>query len=263
MFYLEEYNVVLGCPISNREMFLPYYLENIYQLEFNRKKLSLYFVVNNSQDNSEKILKKFKLDHEHEYKNITIDYYYGNRNTPQDQRTNDIRLRHTYKHLSALRNMLLKHTVANNYSHLYSIDSDIMIKPDSLNKLLLANVDIVSGIIYNGYLHKPEAPFQFPNILKYNANGNLEHVSNWYVKNAANLTESKLIEVDANGAISLISNKACSELSYGFDIQGEDMFFCKMAQRKGYKLYAELNCYNDHCMNEELLQQYIESRNIV
>lgn len=255
--------ICISAPISNRENFLSYYLDNIYELNFNRKQLAMYFIINNSQDNSEQILQQFKLDHQHEYKNITIDYYNGNRHAPKDERTNEIRLKHSYNYLSILRNMLLKHTVKNDYTHLFSVDSDIMIKPDSLNKLLSANTDIVSGLIYNGYIHSPSTPYKFPNILKYNSSGQLEHISNWYIKNSPTLTESKIIEVDGNGAISLISNEVCSELSYGWDQQGEDMFFCKMAQQKGYKLYAELSCYNEHLMTPELLQQYIEKNNVL
>ncbi len=251
--------IVIGAPISNRSAYLPYYLSNLYALNYPKSQLSFYFIINNSQDNSEQILQQFKSDHEHEYNNITIDYYHGNKHAPKDERTNEIRLKHSYKFLSTLRNMLLKYTVKNKYSHLFSVDSDIMVKPDSLNKLLVAQTDIISGLIFNGFLHAPNSPHSFPNILKYNDKGVLEHVSNWYVKNGSTLTESKIIEIDANGAISLISNKACSELSYGFDIQGEDIFFCKMAQKKGYKLYADLSCFNDHLMSEQMLQDYIKN----
>lgn len=261
---MEEISVVLGCPISNREKILPYYLENVHSLEFNRKKLSLYFIINNSQDDSEKIIKKFKLDHEHEYHNITIDYYYGNRNSPHDQRTNEIRLKHTYNHLSILRNKLLEYTEKNNHSHLLSLDSDIMIKPDTLTKLLSHKKDCIAGLIWNGFEHAKTDPWKFPNILNYNNDNILKHISNYYVKNAPTLTESKLVKVDCSGAIILLSNRLCkSGIQYGWDVQGEDIFFSREVYKKGFEIFCDYSCYNPHLMNEELLQQYIESKNKV
>jgi len=260
---MSQPNICIGAPISNRQDFLPYYLDNILNLNFNRKQLSLYFIINNSQDDSEKILQRFKLDYQHEYHNITIDYYNGNKHVPKDERTNDIRLKHSYNHLSLLRNMLLNHTVKNNYSHLLSVDSDIMISPDTLNKLLSHNVDICSSLIWNGFLHEPSHPWKFPNILNYNLFGQLEHISNWYVKNSPNLTESKLIEVSATGACILISKEVCKQTKYSWHLQGEDMSWSEDCQKKGFKLHCDLGCYSTHCMSEQLLQLYIESKNKV
>jgi hypothetical protein len=260
---VKEKIVLIAAPISNREKFLPYYLSNLYSLNYPKKQLSFYFIINNSQDNSLQILQQFKSNHEHEYNNITIDQYNGNRHTPNDERTNEIRLKYSYSHLSILRNMLLQYTVKNNYNYLLSVDSDIMVEPETLNKLLSANVDACAGLIYNGYIQYPDEYWKYPNILKLGQSGGFEHISNWYVKNALTLTESKLIPVDGTGAIILLSNKLCKEVKYSYHNQGEDLGFSLDCRRKKYQLYCEVSAFAYHLMNEEMLNKYIESKNKV
>lgn len=253
--------VTIGCPIRNRSAYIPYYLENIYSLTYDKKLISLHFLVNNSTDNSEQLLLNFKSQHEHEYRKIIIEHFQKKHYKPEDERTNDARLSSIYKHLVNLRNTLLSRVGDSDF--LFSVDSDIMLQPNTLNKLLSAQKDAVAGLIYNGYLEYPESYWKYPNILNLNQVGEFEHISNWYIKNASNLKESKLIPVDGTGAIILLSNKICKETQYSYNQQGEDMGWSLDCKRKGYQLYCDISAFAHHLMSEQMLDKYIKNKILI
>jgi cellulose synthase/poly-beta-1,6-N-acetylglucosamine synthase-like glycosyltransferase len=257
MFYLEEKTITIACPVRNRATYLLHYLDHLYSLNYNKKLISFYFLINNSTDGSEKILLDFKSKHEDKYNKITLEHFQKKHYKPDDARTDDARKNFSYKHLSNLRNKILQSTETD---YLFSVDTDIMVPSDTLNKLLSANVDACAGLIFNGYIQYPNEYWKYPNILKINRFGGFEHISNWYVKNAPTLTESKLIPVDGTGAIILLSNKICKDTKYSYHDQGEDLGWSLDCKTKGYQLYCEVSAFAYHCMNEQLLQQYIESK---
>lgn len=255
---MNDKKIVISCPVSNRGKFLPYFLDNLYKLDYPKKLITFYFLINNSHDDTESILLNFKSCYESEYNSINIDYYKKNKNVPLDCRVKDIRVKFTYRHLAQLRNRILQYVSSSDADFLFSVDSDIMVKPDTLKKLLSHDKDIVSSLIWNGYIKNPSNPYLYPNILIRKENNTFTHVSNWYVKNAPVLTESKLIEIDATGAICLISKEVASNTQYGFHSQGEDIFWSIDCKNKGYKLHCDLSAYCEHLMSEELLEKYIE-----
>lgn len=254
--------VTIACPVSNRDWILEHYLKHIYSIQYDHKLINLYFVLNNSKDNSEQILKEFKQKYDHEYNDIKIDYYNKNRNIPKDNRSNEVRLKHTYFHLSVLRNKLLEYA-SKNTDYLLSVDSDILVKPDVIHKLLSANKDICASLIWNGYLHNSEKPYLYPNILSYDENKILKHVSNYHVKNAPTLSESKILEINATGAVCLMSKDICRVTKYSWHNQGEDMFWSEDCQSKGYKLYVDCQAFSYHIMSEKHLELYLQDKTLL
>ncbi len=257
--------ICVACPISNREWILPYYLEHVYNLEYPKELISLYWIINNSKDNSEQLLKQFKHEHEHEYKSIKLDYYYKNASSPPDSRDSKTRLSYTYIHLSNMRNMILDYSSKIN-STLFSCDSDILIPKDILYRLLNSDKKIISSLIYNGYLKNSTAPYKYPNILNFNSKEKkFEHISNWYVKNASNLTEEKLVKVDYTGAVYLIDNDVVSNknVRYAMHPQGEDTSFCISAQKENYELWCYLNVFSYHIMSPHYLELYLKDKELL
>lgn len=238
--------VQISAPIRNREKFLPYYLDNILNSDYPLKNITLYFLINDSKDQSEKILWQFKNTYSHLFNRIKIDKY--NRNVIEDQRTTEVRMSAIYKHLAEMRNYLLQ----TNKSDFYiSIDSDIMIKKDTIKQLVSRNVDICSALILNGYLYSPESPEIYPNILNKLPNGTYKHIINYEKKG--------LLSVDFTGAIVAIKKDVTKNkyVKYNFNSQGEDEPFCSSAINQGYKIYCDTNCRCTHVMNEEFLDKYI------
>jgi hypothetical protein len=72
-----------------------------------------------------------------------------------------------------------------------------------------------------------------------------------------------LVEVDMTGACYLIHRRVLDAgVEYGFHHQGEDPYFCCMAQDYGFRLYCDYTLTADHIMNEEIFKQYVMSRQL-
>ncbi|WP_413987577.1 glycosyltransferase [Paenibacillus polymyxa] len=244
----------MASPIRNRAWILPLYLEHIKNIEYPKNKIELLFVVNDSQDESFNLLTEFKKNHL-EYINIRIEIY--NRNAPVDKRDLNIRNNFIYTHLSKLRNYIMSKTKTD---YLMFIDTDILVQPDIINNLLKSDKDIISGLIWNGHIVRPEKPYLFPNIMRINNKGYFEHIVTNQVKNAPSLPSSSLIRVDLTGAVIMLSRKVFKSIKYGFHPQGEDAHFCKMAQEKGFELFCDLGTFSHHIMSPEYLKKYLREK---
>lgn len=247
----------MAAPIRNRAWILPSYLQHILDIDYPKAKMELLFVVNDSEDISLDILNSFKKENKHTYKNIRIDVY--NRNAPEDKRDLNVRNNYIYDHLSKLRNYIMSKVKTD---HLMFIDTDILIQPDIINNLLKSDKDIISGLIWNGYIASADKPYLYPNIMKITERGMYKHIVNSYVKNAPSLPSPTLMEVDLTGAVILLSRKVYKSVKYGFHPQGEDAYFCKMAQDKGFELFCDLSVFSNHIMSPEYLREFLnETKN--
>ncbi|MGV6936015.1 glycosyltransferase [Paenibacillus sp. CMM36] len=249
--------VTIAAPIRNRAWILPSYLRRIIDINYPKTKIELLFVINDSEDISLDILNSFKKENKHAFKSIRIDVY--NRKAPVDKRDLNIRNNFIYDHLSKLRNYIMSKIKTD---YLMFIDTDILVQPDIINNLLKHKQDIVSSLIWNGYITRPDKPYLYPNIMKKNNHGYFEHIVNNQVKNAPSLPSSSLIEVDLTGAVILLSRKVYKSAKYGFHPQGEDAYFCKMAQDKGFELFCDLSVFSNHIMSPEYLREFLnETKN--
>ncbi|WP_275041146.1 glycosyltransferase family A protein [Paenibacillus polymyxa] len=247
----------MATPIRNRAWILPTYLQRILDIDYPKIKMELLFVVNDSEDISLDILNSFKKENKHIYKNIRIEIY--NRNAPVDKRDLNIRNNFIYTHLSKLRNYIMSKVKTD---YLMFIDTDILVQPDIINNLLKSDKDIISGLIWNGYIVCPEKPYLFPNIMRVNSKGYFEHIVTNQVKNAPSLPSPTIMEVDLTGAVILLSRKVFKSIKYGFHPQGEDAHFCKMAQDKGFELFCDLSVFSNHIMSPEYLREFLnETKN--
>lgn len=243
--------ILISAPACNRGWILPYYLRNLYNLSYPKEKISLYWIVNNCNDNTFQILSEFEHAHRNEYEKIKIDVF-NNEKIPEDNRSEQIRKQFIYEWLSTLRNRILDKCVEWDCDYLISCDTDILMRKDCIEKLLSHDKDVCAGLIANGYLFNPSNPFAFPNILKRLENGHYKHIYNSYVKNKEGLRE-----VDFTGAVIAISKEVCKVSRYAPDLTyGEDLPWSKSVQSTGYKLYCDCSCYCQHVMSKELLEEF-------
>lgn len=246
--------IMIGCPIQNREWILQEYLYHLYHLDYDKKQIHLYFVVNNSKDNSLQMLLDFEKVHHDKYAKITIEV----KNNPyfvKDERSKTVRRGSTYYWLAELRNMLLDKCVASNCDYLLSCDSDIMLKPDVLKRLLAHNLPIVSGLVLNGHLKEPDRPWYYTNMLKY-VNGKPMHIRNYHIHNLHLVPYGKLLKIDFTGACILIKKEVCQKTRYGYFYLGEDGAFCQSAIKAGYDIFGDISITTKHIMSEQLLNKY-------
>lgn len=244
----------------DRSWILPQFLQCILDLDYPKEYISIKTIINDSIDDSDRILYKFQKEHKDEYKDINITTY--NLGTPVYNGSEGERgkieytltkMKNTtytvYKNLAKLRNSLLL-KVKSDYA--FNIDTDILFKPDTLNKLLEHNKDYVSALICNGHMIAKKDnkinPYCYCNIMN-KTEGGYKHIIDY--------DDKGLLPVDLTGAIMLLSNRLCkSNAKFGFSVFGEDALFCESAQSLGFELFCDTDVRCSHIMNKDLLESY-------
>ena len=239
---MNEKNVLIGCPVRNRGWILPEYLTRLEQIDYPKDKLAFHFILNDSHDESRFWLENWKEINEDNYRYIKITEH--NFGYPEDLgasgngregsvEISKVRHEYTYKALAELRNLLLDSAQGDEkIDYLFSVDSDILIKPNLLNKLINSEKDIIAGLISNGH----------------NAY-NFFHIDN---KNRGIVPEEEIFEVSMTGAVVLISKNVFNNkgIRYLYNLKGEDIGFAETAKKNGLKLYV-LNDMQFHIMYEK------------
>ena len=218
-----EPKIMIGSPLQNRESCLVSYLENIRNLNYPKEKIHLAFLLNNSHDNSYEILKTFRKEYLKYYRKISIWDVTGLNNDYQDFRAPG----RDYKCIADARNLWLS-ILDSESQYLFSVDSDILVEPETLNKLLSRQKDICSALVWNNH----SGPTNLYNILRWNGRR--------YYKVIEHDFEGDLIEVEITGACYLIRRRVIdSGVRYSYHTHGEDFGFCIQAKDKGFKLFCD------------------------
>ncbi len=257
--------IFFGCPISQRAWIAPFYLRNFYNQTYPKHLIHVLWIVNNSTDDTFSILSKFKLDHEKEYGSIRIQIY-NDSEVPEDtrqttfdgKRVSNIREEVMYHRLAELRNRMLAEFLKTDCDYYFSVDSDILLRKDCLERLISHNKDFVSALIYNGYLMAggKEEAYKYPNILNEDTPGHYKHIVNYRTKHPETNFEKPLIKTDFTGAVCLMSRKTCSVSRYSWHKQGEDEPLCRTAREAGIQIWCDVYNYNQHVMSKELLEKF-------
>lgn len=248
--------VLIATAIQNRAWVLPYYLRYIYNIEYDKKLIDIYWIINNSTDKSYELLSEFQNKYLSEYNSIKIEVY-NNSKIPNDERTSKIRENYTYQWLSQLRNKILKKCVEINADYLFSCDCDILVKSDILKRLLSHNKSIVASLIYNGYKYVGlEKAYQYTNILKDLGNRNYQHIVNYRTKFPEKNEKGTLVSCDFTGACVLMSQNVCEKTEYSYHKQGEDEPWSWSARQAGFEMFCDVSMYSQHIMGFEFLDVF-------
>lgn len=208
--------VLIAAPIRNRAWILNQYMACLGNLN-TPDNLFYYFILNDCTDESKNIL--------HYYNVLDIEEI--NFNTPSDMGENGMgrsgltRSVHTYKTLSILRNRILDYArEREDIDYIFSIDSDILVKPDILNKLIDTGKNIVAALISNSGTDWNFLPLAGKD---------------------RNTVPSELFEVRVTGACCLISKNVFMNKNIRYSDKfrsGEDEAFCQSAREQGFKSYV-------------------------
>ncbi|MDT3699648.1 MAG: hypothetical protein RO469_09480 [Thermincola sp.] len=253
----QDKKILVACPVNSRDWIIPYYLRNLFNLDYDRTLIDIYWIVNNSSDKSLTLLQDFKQQYEREYRSIEIDVY-NSKKKFTDERKFEIRKKYSYYWLAELRNKLLKKCLDLDADYLFSSDCDILLRSDILKRLISHNKHIISSLLYNGYLvaKSLDEACKYPNILRKVGNNRYEHIVNYRVKHPEKNPIGTTIPCDLTGACILISKEVCSKAKYGWHIQGEDEYFCRSAKEAGYDIWCDISMYSQHVMLPELLDKF-------
>jgi cellulose synthase/poly-beta-1,6-N-acetylglucosamine synthase-like glycosyltransferase len=226
--------VAIGCPIQNREEIVKEYLEGISNLDYPKNKLIPCFFVNNTSDKTGELILNWMAENKKDYKLIVYerdDKVYKRRTDRQDRENRD------YTLFTIVRNRFLKLVKTVEWDYLFSVDSDIIIQPDTLKKLLAHKKEIVSALVYNGF-HFGQDWYNYR--VKKERNGRRGYYVYRYIP-------QNIFEVDVTGACYLIRRGVIDRgIKYKVHKFGEDVGFCEEAKSKGIKIYCDPTIKPEH-----------------
>lgn len=259
--------VAVGCPVRNRAWILPEYLAALKLLAIHGDDIQFCFLVNNSTDDSCKIIYEWMDENRVIGKLVKDDLWKGFERwgikpfVPGHKRGEYGK--NSYAYMAEVRNRFLEVFMETEADYLFSVDSDIIVNPGTLKALLGTaqrfacdcsgycpgcppKKDIVAAAISNingfPYNDSVAANFMFDN------SGALHH---WKIENGVRQKHptSGTFEVAVNGACVLIPRLAIElGVRYGPHPQGEDTDFCLNAKREGFKLWVNADTRPSHRM---------------
>jgi hypothetical protein len=223
----------IGCPIRDRDWCVKDYLKSIYNIDYDKKQITLSFLINDSEDNTQERLLEFMHKHQKEYSRIIVSLKnYGFKKSERDFG----RMMDDFMHLAQVRNDWVK-TLKDEVDYIYSIDSDILVPSNSLKKLIKNDKDICSILINNSKVKK----------------GYGKDITNLFKENGENIMayfKNKLFEVNVTGAAYLIKSKVLKKTKYYSHLLGEDFGFCVNARKNKFEVWCDSNLEGLHLMNK-------------
>ncbi len=227
-----EYKVLIGCPVRDRAWILPRYLQCLLELNYPKNQIEYAFVVNDSTDTTLEILQKFALRSPSPVHLIQQN---------MSSRNSSSRGAYNIANLVVLRNILLNMFIKSDCSHLFSVDSDILVTPDSLNELIKLDLSVVSLLVRNDH-HIGELGYY-----------NISRLQGGQYHPIRDFPRGRLLQVDCTGAGYLIKRFVIEEqgVRYRLHLQGEDAGFCDDARSKGIALWCHTGLECVHVMQRE------------
>ena len=148
---------------------------------------------------------------------------------------------------------LIADWVVKGYDYLFSVDSDIAFPPDTLKKLLAHDVDIVSGL----YIQRKPGQ-HILEIYERNSQGGVTNVAYEKIANQA------LVEIAGCGfGCVLVKGEVMRSMEYPHfkyhsaidhaDTISEDVYFCRQALNRGFKIFADTTVKCRHIGSSEFL----------
>jgi len=259
-------NIFIGSLIRNCEWILPEFLKRILDLNYSKKDLTLCFILNDSIDKSEMILHAFAERFQNDYNKIIIaksDFKEDAIGAGSSRLNGSDPLgRHTnastgdrgklYVNLADLRNLMMKiFTERSEAEWMISIDSDILINPETVNLLIDGEKPSMRGaMVINDFLLNPDMEF---NPLYRHCNVGIE-TEKGIIRHKINYELNKIYDVDVTGACFSIHRKIVPLSSYKYHTWGEDAGYC-VDLPEDTKIEWDTRCVQFHVMEKAMISQ--------
>lgn len=229
---MNDKSVLIGCPIRNRGWILPDYLQRLENIDYPPDKLNFCFIVNDSVDDTEAILNEFA---HRSYSPVqivktTAAKFHGHK-----------RGAYRFEQLAKLRNMLLEKFFQSDCEYLLSVDSDILVPPDIIKRLLSRNCQIISALVCNGHHINDTSIY---NVMRKTSAGSYQHIKDF--------PRDRIFSVDITGAAYMIHRSVITDhkVYYSARFGGEDIGFCEAARARGIPIYCDGSIECQHMMIE-------------
>ncbi len=178
------------------------------------------------------------------------------------------------------RNLMIEYAIDNNYDFIFYIDADTIIPKDALEKLMLPNKDVISGVVYNIY-QKEGRIMQLPALWTWLTNEEFgqilrnkhlypeinKKIEKYKVTESSELRrqftekeilEPKIIKIKCCGAACLlVSRKVFMDTRFNFDkvgnqeCPGEDIGFCNEAVKNGHEIFVNTEVVCKHLIKNK------------
>lgn len=255
--------ILIGSPVRQSPAILQRFFHALKWLKQDQLELDYYFIDNNDEAESSRLLAQFAADH----KGVTIEAATENSSTYLRNETTHYWNDELIWKVAAFKDRMIDHAREEGYDGLFLIDSDLLLHPDTLSHLVAAEVDIVSEIFWTRW--QPEAAPQ-PQVWVRDEYVQWEQrrgeqlsdqqLAERYYAFLEKLRKPGLYEVGGLGACTLISRRALEagvnfkpipNLSYW----GEDRHFCIRAAAIGLKLFVDTHCPAFHIYRSSDLEE--------
>jgi len=223
---------MVASPVRNRAWILPEFLAALRALDHPPPCLSFYFLANDCTDASVDILRAWDAP--------------GSAVRVEERSTGVVGWnryqwpRYDFDNLANLRNHIVARFLESAATHLFSVDSDIVVPPSALRELLVADRPVVAGVISNF----PGVPVE-----ESPAHNFMFRSGNLYAHSRT--VPAGVFEVDVTGAVVLIRRDVLEAgVRYAAHGWGEDIAFCEHARRRGFHLWAHGGVRCEHRMED-------------
>jgi len=138
--------VFLTILARNKEAFLPRYLKSIENLEYDKKKITIYINTNNNQDGTEELLASWAKEYENEYNEIIFERHHVD-NMPKSNPHHWFPDR--LKILGEIRNRSLEVAKSSGCDYYFVVDCDVFLTPSTLKILVEKDKPIIAPFLYD------------------------------------------------------------------------------------------------------------------
>lgn len=222
--------VLIAAPVRNRAWILPRYLDAIAALDYPQDRLRFAWFLNDCQDNSAAILSRWMDDD----RRGTLETFNTGRTESEYRGATRVagpRCR-AYPVLATLRNRILDEAAWLGADYLLSLDTDVIVRPDTLRRLLDHKKDVVAALVRNG-----ERAWNY-----------LQHDQSRdeYIRCGA--PHPGLFRVGLTGAACLYSRRAIQAGRFSVGATGEDEGMARSLRAAGIEMWVDGTHELEHVM---------------
>lgn len=256
--------VLVGSPVRQTHTILKEFLQGLEELEKGKNEIEYYFIDDNTDLDSSKLLEAFSL------RNPTIIKSGAELYASSDKYDNHYWKFETLRKVTEFKNTIIQYCVDNGFDYLFLIDSDIVLDKRSLLQLLADHVDIVSNVFWNQWKKNGQLTaqcFWIPDVYlqesAWNTPRSFEESHKIRMEMYEQLKKPGVYKVDGLGACTLVSRHAL-EMGVNFTeipnvkLLGEDRPFCIRAGVLGFELFMDTHYPAYHCCKEIYLDRVDE-----
>lgn len=256
--------ILIAAPVNNRAWCLRDFLQSIRELTTpDDCEISYYFLENDSTDDSLDVLSESTAKWEH----CAIESVHND--LPEYDRTGPGG-HAMYTRMAQLRNRIRLYAVNSGYDYLFSVDSDIMLQPDTLKRLLAHSLHFVAATISNSGSHI----FSCVNALGFIEASGSGPYSDPPIWHRIVPEPNGVKQVGGTGAVFLASRAILEANTYLYEVlkeskyyhpqilpvYGEDYQFAMCCGDRGWTQHIDFGIRAWHCYTKDLLEIYNNAR---